>query len=279
MAPRANWKGTLKLAELLCPVALYTAASTSDRIAFHTINRATGNRVRRDYVDSETGDVVAKEEQVKGYETAAGEHVVLDPDEIAAAVPDSDKVLAIDAFIPCDEVDEVHFDKPYYLAPVDRPGSETYALLREGLAKRQVVAIARTVLFRKVRSLLIRPQGPGMIATTLNFSYEVRPAGDAFADIPEVRIEPEMLDLARHIIDTKKGSFDITAFDDRYEAALADLVRAKAEGRSIAPPAKRDTARVVDLMTALRESAGAGARKPARRRKGAPAAPPRRKSG
>lgn len=258
MAPRANWKGFLKIGELSCPVALYTAASTSDRISFHTINRATGNRIRREFVDAETGKLVERDDQVKGYELSEGEHVVLEPEEIAAAIPDSDKVLAVEAFLSCGEIDDVYFDKPYYLAPVGRPGEEAFALILEGLASGKVAAIARTVLFRRMRTLLIRPHGKGLVATTMNFDYEVRSAEAAFKDIAAVKIEPEMLDLARHIIQTKTGKFDPSAFDDRYEAALEDLVKAKIEGRKLpARPAPRRE-KVVDLMQALRDSAKAG---------------------
>ncbi|MBL8563273.1 MAG: Ku protein [Gemmobacter sp.] len=271
MAPRANWKGFLKVAELSCPVGLYTAASTSDRISFHTINRATGNRIRREFVDAETGKLVERDDQVKGYELSEGEHVVLEPEEIAAAIPESDKVLAVAAFLPCAEIDDVYFDKPYYLAPASRPGQEAFTLIRDALAAGKVAAIARTVLFRRMRSLLIRPHGQGLLATTLNFDYEVRSAEAAFKDIAAVRIEPEMLDLARHIIQTKTGTFDPAAFDDRYEAALEELVKAKSEGRKL--PARRAPKRekVVDLMRALRESAKAG------KAKRAPA--PKRKAG
>lgn len=258
MPPRANWKGVLKVAELACPVALYTAASTSERISFHTINRATGNRVRRDFVDAETGKVVEREDQVKGYELPEGEHLVLAPEEIAAAIPDSDKVLSVEAFLSCPDIDEVYFDRPYYLAPADRTGEEAFALIREGLAAEGVAAIARTVLFRRMRSLLIRAHGRGLVATTLNFDYEVRPAEAAFRDIPDLKIEGEMLDLARHIIRTKTGRFDPAEFDDRYEAALEDLVRAKVEGRKIAPRPAAKREGVIDLMAALRESAGLG---------------------
>ena len=119
MAARANWKGFLKVGEVSCPVALYTAASTSDRIAFHTLNRKTGNRLRRVFVDSDTGKPVDREDQVKGYEIASGEYVVLDPDEVAAAVPDSDKTLSVTDFIGCNDIDDLYFDKPYYLVPAD----------------------------------------------------------------------------------------------------------------------------------------------------------------
>lgn len=275
MAPRANWKGVLKIGEVACPVALYTAASTSDRIAFHTINRATGHRVHREFVDAETGKPVPREDQVKGYALAEGEHVVLDPDEIAAAIPDSDKMLAVEAFLPCGEIDDVYFDKPYYLAPSDRSGQEAFALIRDGMAAAGVAAIARTVLFRRMRTVLIRAHGPGLVATTLNFDYEVRSAEAAFRDIPALETGGEMLDLARHIIETKIGKFDPAAFDDRYESALEELVRAKIEGREIAPRPAPRREKVVDLMQALRESARLGD-KPAR---GKAKAPSKRKAG
>ncbi|MCO5131383.1 MAG: Ku protein [Xanthobacteraceae bacterium] len=265
MAPRANWKGFIKVAEVTCPVALYSAASTSERIAFHTINRATGHRVRRQFIDSETGKPVAKEDQVKGYEVSQGDDVMLDPDEVAAAVPDSDKTLAVSAFIACAEIDDVYFDKPYYLAPADPMAEEAFALIREGLRRKKVAAIARTVLFRRVRTVLIRAHGDGMIATTLNFDYEVRSAKEAFSDIPSTRIKGEMLELAEHIINTKAGRFDASKFDDRYERALEDLVKAKLEGKTIAPRKPAKSEKVVDLMAALRASAGAGGKKPAPR--------------
>lgn len=269
MAPRASWKGTLKIAEVICSVALYTAASASDRIAFHTINRATGNRVRREFVDSETGEVVAREDQAKGYEIADGDHVILEPDEIAAAVPDSDKVLNVNAFVNCDDIDDVYFDKPYYLAPTDKPSVEAFALIRQGLLATRTAAIAQAVLFRRMRNVLIRPHGIGLVATTLNFEYEVRSAEAAFMEIAETKLEGEMLDLARHIIKTKMGAFDISSFDDRYENALADLVKAKSEGRKITPPTKPKDDSIVDLMDALRESAAStGKTKPAKRKGG-----------
>ncbi|WIY53571.1 Ku protein [Devosia sp. YIM 151766] len=281
MAPRANWKGFLKVAEVNCPVALYTAASTSERIAFHTLNRATGHRVRRQFVDSDTGKPVDREEQVKGYEVGSGEYIMLDPDEVAAAVPDSDKTLAVSAFIGCGDIDDVYFDKPYYLAPSDRHAEEAYALIREGMRKKQVAALAQTVLFRRVRTVLIRAHGPGLIATTLNFDYEVRSAKEAFDSVPEIKIKGEMLELAEHIIKTKSGKFDPKAFEDRYEAALAELVKAKSEGRKIEVRKEPRQDKVVDLMAALRESAGLSGKKRAAAgtaKSKAKAAPARRKA-
>jgi DNA end-binding protein Ku len=264
-APRANWKGFIKFGEVACAVALYTAASSSDRVAFNTLNRKTENRVRREFVDSETGDPVEREDQVKGYETESGQYVVLEPEEVAAAVPDSDKTLKIEAFIPCSQIDTTYFDKPYYLAP-DKMGTDTFVLLRDGMKKENVAAIAHTVLFRRMRTVLIRPHGKGLIASTLNFDYEVRSAVKAFEDVPALKIEGEMLDLAAHIIEKKKGSFDAAAFDDRYEAAVVELVKAKLEGRSLPKKKAPAASKPGDLLKALRESAQLGAKAPKTKR-------------
>jgi DNA end-binding protein Ku len=264
---RANWKGHIRFGEVTCPVALYTAASSSERISFNILNRKTGNRVRREFVDSETGDAVAHDDQVKGYETGNGRYVVLEPEEIAEAIPDSDKTLAIAAFIPCDEIDQVYFDKPYYLAPQET-GEEAFALLRDGMQEAGVAAIASTVLFRRLRTVLIRPHDEGLIATTLNFDYEVRSADEAFDDVAEIKIDKEMIDLASHIIGTKKRRYEASSFDDRYEEALAELVKAKIEGKAPKKIAAPKASKPSDLLQALRESAGAD-RKPSTKRKSA----------
>jgi DNA end-binding protein Ku len=254
-APRANWKGFLKVGEVACGVALYTAASSSERIAFNTLNRKTGNRVKREFVDSETGEPVERDDQVKGYEIDSGQYIVLEPEEVAAAVPESDKTLRITAFIPCHEIDDVYFDKPYYLAP-DKMGTDAFVLLRDGMKKAKVAAIAQTVLFRRMRTVLIRSHGKGLIATTLNFDYEVRSSTEAFEEMPDMEIKGEMLDLAQHIIGTKKGTFHANEADDRYETALAELVKAKMEGRTLPKRKAPKVSEASDLLQALRESAG-----------------------
>jgi DNA end-binding protein Ku len=252
---RAQWKGFLKFGEVSCGVALYTAASTSERITFNTINKASGNRVNRVFIDSETEDPVPKENQTKGFEIGNGQYIIIDPEEVAATIPESNKTLEIDAFIPCSEVDDVYFDKPYYLTP-DKMGGDAFVALRDGMKKSKVAAIARAVLFRRMRTVLIRPHGKGLIATTMNYDYEVRSSKKAFEEMPKLKIEGEMLDLAKHIIATKKGEFNPATFDDRYEAALAELVKAKMEGKSLPKPKKVEVSKPNDLLAALRESAG-----------------------
>jgi DNA end-binding protein Ku len=255
VAARAQWKGYIRFGEVTAPVALYTATSTSERISFHTVNRKTGNRVRREFIDGVTGKPVEKEDQVKGYELDKDRYVVLEPEEVASAVPESDKTLHVQAFISCDDIDKVYFDRPYYLTP-DKMGTDAYALLRDGMRKKEVAAIAHTVLFRRMRTVLLRTHDKGLIATTLNFDYEVRSAKEAFKDIPEIKIKGEMLDLAKHIIGMKKGTFSAEEFDDRYEAALAELVKAKLEGKTLPKRAPPKVSKASDLLEALRQSAG-----------------------
>ncbi|PDV86361.1 Ku protein [Rhizobium sp. H4] len=274
MAARASWKGHLKVGDLACAVGLYTAISSSDRVSFNIINRRTGHRVERQFVDSETGKPVERDDQVKGYQMENGDYIVIEGDEISGIMPESDKVLDVKAFIAYDDIDKLYFDRPYYLAPVDEHDEEALSLIIRGMRDAKVAALAEAVLFRRNRTLLIRPHDTHIVATMLNFDYEVRSAGTVFKDIPDIKFDKEMLELAGHIIETKHGSFDPSAYEDRYEAALVELVKAKIEGR--APPKKKPVPerKVVDLMEALRQSAkmsGKGAAKKTPARKKAPA--------
>jgi DNA end-binding protein Ku len=288
LPPRASWKGFLKIVEVTCPVALYAAASTTERTALHTINRKTGNRIRRQFVDAETGETVERDGQVRGYEVGKDEYVTVEPDEIAAVIPHGDRTLTVSAFLDLVDVDDLYFDKPYYLAPSDRSGAETFALVRDGMRAAKTAAVAQATLFRRVRTLLIRPYEKGLAATTLNFDYEVRSAERIFSTVPTKKIGGEMLDLAMHIIRSKQGAFDPRAFHDRYEGALADLVKLKLEGKAIPKRGLQRSETTVNLMQALRDSAGGHGRGKSTAKKGAAArrdaakaktASPRRKAG
>jgi DNA end-binding protein Ku len=291
LSPRASWKGFLKIADVTVPIRLYAAASTSERIALHTINRPTGHRVRREFVDAETGKTVERDDQVKGYEVAKDEYVSVEPDEIEAVIPHGDKTLTVFAFVDLAGVDDLYFDKPYYLGPSDRSADETFALVRDGMRSAKVAAVAQAVLFRRARTVLIRALAKGLAASLLNYDHEVRPAKQAFSGIPAKKITGEMLDLAVHIIKTKQGAFDPREFQDRYEDALSELVKLKLQGKEIPKRASPRSEPVVNLMQALRESAAAGgrnrpsgkaaAKKKSGRRAAAKAKPaaPRRKAG
>ena len=272
MAARAVWSGAIKIAEIVCPVKMYTAATTSERITLHMVNRETGHRLKRIYVDEKTDKPVEREDQVKGYETSEGHYVVLEPEEISAAIPDSDKVLNVDSFITCSQIETTYFDKPYYLLPASDATEEAFILIREALRNQKAAAIAHTVLFRRLRPVLIRAHRNGLIATTLNFDYEVRSSKRAFKDIAKRKTDPEMLELAEHSLQTKAGEVDPGKFDDRYEAALAELVKAKIEGRKVLPLKRPEPTKKNDLLEALRMSASGKSsadEKPAKRKSSA----------
>jgi DNA end-binding protein Ku len=272
------------------PVGLYSAASTSERIALHTINRPTGHRVRREFIDAETGDAVERDDQVKGYEVAKDEYVSVEPDEIAAIIPHGDKTLTVSAFVDLAGVDDLYFDNPYYIAPSDRSADEAFTLVREGMRKAKVAAVAEAVLFRRARTVLVRALDEGLAASMLNYDYEVRPATQAFSEVPAKTITGEMLDLAIHIIKTKQGAFDPREFQDRYEDSLAELVKLKLQGKEIPKRAPAPREPTVNLLQALRESAAEGGQSrqhgkgPTKKKTGrraatkAKPAPPRRKA-
>jgi DNA end-binding protein Ku len=265
MAGRASWKGHLKVGDLACAVGLYTAVSSSERVSFNIVNRRTGHRVERRFVDSETGKPVERDDQVKGYRTESGDYILIEGDEISEIMPESEKVLDVKGFIPFDGIDKLYFDRPYYLAPVDEHDAEALALIARAMVDGRVAALAEAVLFRRNRTLLVRAHDDHIIATMLNFDYEVRSASSVFKDIPDIKFDKEMLELAGHIIGTKEGRFDPSEYHDRYEAALVELVKAKIEGRA-PPKRKREPERkVVDLMEALRQSAKMGGKAPAKK--------------
>ena len=256
MAPRPLWKGYLKLALVTCPVALFTATSTAQRISFHTYNRETGHRVRRQFVDSDTGEVVDEDEQVRGYDLKGDGFVAIEDEEYQAVALESTHTIDIDKFVPRSQVDEIYVDTPYYLIPTDEVGEEAFAVIRDAMRSRKMAGIARLVLFRRERIVLLEPRDKGMMVTTLHYADEVRPQDDYFDEIPDTHVSKELLDLAGHIIDTKMSWFDPRQFKDRYEEALRALVEAKAKGKKIKPAPERKPPNVVSLMDALRQSLG-----------------------
>ena len=257
MAPRPSWKGYLKLSLVSCPVALYPSASSSEKVSLHMLNGDTGNRLKQQYVDSETGNVVERDDRVKGYEVSKGDYIIVSDDELADVKIESSHTIDIEKFVPKAEIDRVYFDNNYYLAPDDKVGEEAFAVIREAMNRRDMVGIARVVLFGKERMIMLEPRSKGLLGTTLRYSYEVRESGAYFDDIPQVDLTKELLDLASHIIDTKAGKFQPEDFKDRYQDAVVALIRAKQEGRP--PPSEKDAERpsnVVNLMDALRRSLG-----------------------
>ena len=267
MAPRPNWKGFLKLSLVSCAVALYPATTTSQRIRFNIINRKTGNRIRNDVVDAETGDPVEPEDRVKGYEVDKGQYVLVDDEELDNVALESTHTIDVSEFVPMAEVDRIYLDESFYIVPQDDVAQEAFAVIREAMRKEDLAGLARVVIYRREHLLLLRPRGKGLMATTLRYKNEVRDEKDYFDEIESIKVPPDMLKLATHILETKKGHFEPEKFEDRYENALKDLIKAKRAGK--APPALAEPrpSNVVNLMDALRRSAKADRRRPAAARK------------
>jgi len=267
MAPRPNWKGFLKLSLVSCAVALYPATTTSQRIRFNIINRKTGNRIRNDVVDAETGDPVEPEDRVKGYEVDKGQYVLVDDEELDNVALESTHTIDVSEFVPMAEVDRIYLDESFYIVPQDDVAQEAFAVIREAMRKEDLAGLARVVIYRREHLLLLRPRGKGLMATTLRYKNEVRDEKDYFDEIESIKVPPDMLKLATHILETKKGHFEPEKFDDRYENALKDLIKAKRAGKAPPTLAEPRPSNVVNLMDALRRSAKADRRRPAAARK------------
>jgi DNA end-binding protein Ku len=261
MAPRANWKGYLRLSLVSCPIALYPASSLSEKVSFNRISRKTGNRLKQQNIDSETGDVVPREDTARGYEVAKGQYLIVEDEEIDAVQIESTRTIEIDQFVPRSEIDDRYVDSPYYIAPDGKVGQDAFAVIRETIAKMNMVAIGRVVLTRREHVIALEPKGRGLVGLTLRYPYEVRDEKPYFEDIPDLKLPKEMLDLATHIVQTKAGHFDPTQFDDRYENALIDLLKKKEAGEKIEPAKEGPTPQVVNLMDALRASIDADKKK------------------
>jgi DNA end-binding protein Ku len=250
-------------------VALFPATTTSERVSFRTLNRATGNRVRRQFVDEQTGDAVEGEDQIKGYEIAKGEFIQIEDDELKSIQLESNHTIDIERFVPRSEVDGLYLDTPYYLTPTDRVGEEAFAVIRDAMRAEKMVGLARVVLFRRERILMLEPRDKGIVATSLHYANEVHSAANYFDEIPDLDLPKQMLELATHIIDKMSGSFEPGQFEDRYENALIELIRSKQQGMPIKPQPTHRQTNVINLMDALRRSvegaAGGGERAPAKK--------------
>lgn len=268
MAPRAYWKGFLRLSLVSCPIQLFPATSEREKIRFHQINKETGNRIKYRKVDADTGDEVEQDDIIKGYEARKGEYIELEPEELEAVALESTRMIDIEQFVPKSEIDELYLGNPYYIVPDGKVGQQAFAVIREAIKEKGMVAIGRVVFTSREHVIALEPRGKGMIGITIRYPYEVRDEKNYFGDLPNEKIPKEMLDLAAHIVKTKQGHFKPDKFEDRYEEALKDLLKKKAHGEKIEPVEKDEPGKVINLMDALRRSvegkSSAARRKPVR---------------
>ena len=254
MAPRAYWKGFLKLSLVSCPISLFPATSEREKISFHQLNKETGNRIRYRKVDAESGDEVEQADIIKGYEVGKGEYIELDPEELEAVAIESKRTIEIDEFVPKEEIDELYIRDPYYLVPDGEVGQQAFAVIREAIRKEGMVALAKVVFTSREHIIMLEARDNGMMGVTLRYPYEVRDAKEYFDEIDNEKVPKDMLDLALHIVETKKGSFEPEKFEDQYEDALKDLIRKKQKGEKIERPKEPSHGNVINLMDALRQS-------------------------
>lgn len=280
MAPRPAWKGYLKLSLVSCAVELTNTTDHSEKVSFRVINRKTGNTVKRQYVDGVTGKPVADEDEVKGYEIGDDEYLLVEEDEIDSVQIESSHTLSIEHFVDRADIPQIYFDTPYYVSPSDDVSEEAFAVIREAMAKQKKAGIARIVLYRRERPVMIEPFDKGLLLTTLRYDKTVRKPAEIFEDLGKPKLDSELIELATHIIDKKQAAFDPSGFEDRYEAALLALIQAKQKGKK--PPvvqAAERPANVVNLFDALKKSlAEDGGDKPSVKEPAArkPAAKPRK---
>jgi DNA end-binding protein Ku len=258
VAPRAYWKGYLKLSLVSCPISLFPATSEREKISFHQLHKQTGNRIKYKKVDAETGREVESEDIIKGYELSKGEYIELDPEELDAVALESKRVIEIEEFVPKADIDELYLNIPYYIVPDGEVGQQAFAVIREAIRKEGMVAIGKVVFTSREHIIALEARGKGLMGVTLRYPYEVRKDEDYFNDIEDEKIPKDMLELASHIVDTKRGEFDPKKFEDRYEDALKELLKKKQKGEKIERPKEPEPSNVVDLMEALRQSVSAG---------------------
>ena len=263
MAPRANWKGFLRLSLVTCPIALFPATSESEKISFNQINKKTGHRIRYLKVDAETGEEVPSEDIIKGYQVDKDRYLEVTKDELENIALESTRTIEIDEFVPRTEIDDLYLVRPCYIVPDGKVGHDAYAVIRETIRSLDQVAIGRVVLTNREHVIALEARDKGLMGMLLRYPYEVRDAAEYFDDIQDVKITKDMLDLAKHIVETKSGHFEPSKFEDHYESALQELLEKKQKGQPIAAAKKSTPSNVYNLMDALRASINGGQRTPA----------------
>ncbi len=263
MAPRASWKGYLKLSLVSCPVRLYPATSAGERISFNQLHKTTHNRINMKPVDPELG-LIERSDLVRGYEYEPKQYVIIEDTDLDAVRIESNHTLNIEAFVDEDSVDVIYQDAPYYLAPDGAMAEETFIVLREAMRRSAKVAIARLVLSSRERVVTIGARENGMFVCTLRNPNEVRGTAEYFGSIPVGEPDAEMLQLAEKLIEQKVTRFDPKNYEDRYEAALMEMIKEKLKGHKPIIAAAPERGNVINLMDALKASLSDAKPAPAR---------------
>jgi len=235
--PRPTWKGYLKLALVSCPIAVYSAASSTEKVRFNQINRKTGRRIRQKMVDEGTGEPVEAAGSGRGYEIDKDVYVTFEDEELDEVAIESSQTVDIDVFVPRDQIDNRYLDSPYYIAPTSKVGSEAFVTIRDAMKLKGLVALGRVVMAKRERVMMLQPWDKGMVGTTLRYPYETRDEHAYFDDIENVSIAKDLMAMASQIVDARKADFDPSKLHDRYEDALIEMIERKKAG--LPPEARR----------------------------------------
>ena len=275
MAQRPIWRGHLRLALVSCPIALYSILRASGDLHFHFINPKTGHRVRTVTVDAETDKEIPRSELAKGYEFEKDRYILLDDQDFASARIDTSTTLTVCKFISRDTIHPIYFDTSYYMVPDGEAGQDVYVVLRDAIAASGMAALSRLVISRRERPVTILPLEQGMVLHTLHEPRDLYAYDTLFERIPDEKPDPEMVKLARQLIERQEGKFEPGDAVDRYEERLRQVIDAKLKGEGIKPdPEEPRGDHVIDLMAALKQSLGQDGKS----RKAASAKSARRKS-
>ena len=263
MAQRPIWRGHLRLALVSCPVALFSAKHERNAIRFNLINPDTGNRIRMITQDSETGKELSRRDLVKGYEFKKNTFLLLTDEDFDSVRVDSSSVMTIDKFVEAGSIDPIYYDHSYYLAPDGGAGRDVYAVLRQAMADTGRVALSRVVIGQRERTIGVRAVADGLVAHTLDEQRDINDAQAVFGNAAEVAVDPEMVKLAKELIERQTSTYDPSDLEDRYETRLREMIEAKLKGEGVEPDATPAPERgnVIDLMSALKKSLGEGSAK------------------
>ena len=277
MVARPTWQGRLKLSLVSCPVSLFTATTSANDVRFHLINPETNNRIRMVPTDPDTGPV-ERSDLVRGYEVKKDEYVLFDDADFDKVKLESTKAISIDRFVDEADIDRLYWDTPHYMVP-DKDGAEAFSVIREAMKKAGKVALGCLVLRGKERQVALEVRDKGIVAYTLRAQDEVRDAGDFFDDIPTVKADKDMIEIAHKIIGQKEADFDPAEFKDGYDDALREMINAKTKGKKLVASPEPEESNVVDLMEALKKSLkGSATAKKAPAKKAPAKSAPRKKA-
>lgn len=262
MSARPIATSTISFGLVSLPVKLYSTGESSSKVSFNWINRETGGRVKQQYVDAQSGDVVPRDQMIKGYEFAKNQYVTFEPDELKAIEAQSTETIEISEFVPADQVERLYLQKAYYLGPA-KGGARAYRLLSAALRDSGRAALAKYSARGKQYLVMIRPVEDGLMMEQLFYADEVR----SFEAVPreDGEINEAELALAKQLIDAASSdTFDPQKYEDEVRGRVMGLIEKKIEGEQItlAPQAEPET-KIIDLMEALKASLQAdGERKP-----------------